>query len=44
MRERHVLVVPGSFFRAPNGFRLAWSLPEDKLLEALSRLGKVLDG
>lgn len=44
MRERHVLVVPGSFFGTPNGFRLAWSLPEDKLLEALSRLGKVLDG
>lgn len=42
-RERHVLVVPGTFFGVPNGFRLAWSLPEDRLAEALSRLGEVLD-
>ena len=42
-RERHVLVVPGSFFGVPNGFRLAWSLPEERLAEALTRLGEVLD-
>ncbi len=42
-RDRHVLVVPGVFFGVPNGFRLAWSLPDERLEEALSRLGEVLD-
>ena len=41
--DRHVLVVPGVFFGVPNGFRLAWSLPDERLEEALSRLGEVLD-
>ncbi len=42
-RERSVLVVPGSFFGVKNGFRLAWSLPLERLDEALGRLGEVLD-
>lgn len=37
-----VLVAAGSFFGVPNGFRLAWSIPRDKLAEALARLGEVL--
>ena len=41
--EAHgVIVAPGSFFGVPNGFRLAWSLPEEQLDEALLRLGNVL--
>ncbi len=43
-REHDVLVVPGSFFGIPNGFRLAWSLPDDKLEPALARLATVLPG
>ncbi|MBL9110218.1 MAG: pyridoxal phosphate-dependent aminotransferase [Myxococcales bacterium] len=42
-RDRHVLVVPGSFFGVPQGFRLAWSLPEERLTDALRRLAEVLD-
>jgi aspartate/methionine/tyrosine aminotransferase len=39
-REREgVLVTPGRFFGAPQGFRLAWSLDESKLEQALDRLG-----
>jgi aspartate/methionine/tyrosine aminotransferase len=37
-----VLVAAGSFFGVPNGFRLAWSLPEEKLAEALDRLAAVV--
>jgi aspartate/methionine/tyrosine aminotransferase len=37
--EREVLVAPGAFFGIPEGFRLAWSAPEDMLEEGLSRLG-----
>ncbi|MBK6694957.1 MAG: pyridoxal phosphate-dependent aminotransferase [Myxococcales bacterium] len=41
--EAHgVIVAPGSFFGVPNGFRLAWSLPEEQLDEALLRLSTVL--
>jgi aspartate/methionine/tyrosine aminotransferase len=42
LREHDVLVVPGAFFGVPNGFRLAWSLDEAKLSEALTRLEKTL--
>ena len=41
-RERDVLVAAGSFFGVPNGFRLAWSAPPDKLVEGLSRLSAAL--
>jgi hypothetical protein len=41
-RDREVLVVPGSFFGVPNGFRLAWSAPRDVLDEGLGRLRDVL--
>jgi DNA-binding transcriptional MocR family regulator len=37
-----VLVAAGAFFGVPNGLRLAWSLPEDKLVEGLDRLAAVL--
>ena len=43
-RERGVLVVPGVFFGVNHGFRLAWSLPDEKLGDALTKLGEVLDG
>ncbi|MFO0668469.1 MAG: hypothetical protein U0235_02420 [Polyangiaceae bacterium] len=33
---------PDPFFGIPNGFRLGWSLPEDKLDEGLTRLVAVL--
>ncbi len=42
--SKGVLVAAGSFFGVPNGFRLAWSIPHDKLAEALERLGEVLPG
>ena len=38
-----VLVAPGSFFGAPAGFRLAWSIEGAKLGEGLRRLGHLLD-
>jgi aspartate/methionine/tyrosine aminotransferase len=37
-----VLVAPGSFFGKPNGFRLAWSIASERLVEGLSRLDGVL--
>jgi len=37
-----VLVAAGAFFGVPNGFRMSWSIAEDKLAEALSRLGEML--
>jgi hypothetical protein len=40
--EQGVIVSPGAFFGIPNGFRLAWSLPADRLDEGLGRLGKAL--
>lgn len=42
-RERNVLAVPGAFFGVPDGLRVAWALPDDRLDEALRRLGQVLD-
>ena len=42
-RERNVLAVPGAFFGVPDGLRVAWGLPDDRLDEALRRLGQVLD-
>jgi aspartate/methionine/tyrosine aminotransferase len=39
---RGVLVAPGSFFGIPNGFRMSWSIDEDRLAEALDTLGRVL--
>ena len=42
--ERHgVVVAPGEFFGMPNGFRIAWSLPEQQLNAALVRLDHVLN-
>jgi aspartate/methionine/tyrosine aminotransferase len=43
MREHDVKVVPGEFFELPHGFRIAWSLDEALIPEALARLGRVLD-
>lgn len=43
MRDEDVMVVPGAFFELPHGFRLAWSLDEALIPEALTRLGRVLD-
>jgi aspartate/methionine/tyrosine aminotransferase len=37
-----VLVAAGSFFGVPNGFRLSWSIAENELGEALSRLAEIL--
>lgn len=42
VREREVLVAPGSFFGVPNGFRLAWSAQMNVLEEGLSRLADAL--
>ncbi len=36
------LVVPGSFFGAESGFRIGWSLPEEKLDAALEKLSELL--
>lgn len=41
--EHGVVVVPGIFFGVPNGFRVAWSIEESKLHEALRRLALVID-
>jgi DNA-binding transcriptional MocR family regulator len=41
-RDHDVLVAAGSFFGAPNGFRLSWSISHEKLGEALSRLDRVV--
>lgn len=43
MRELDVAVVPGEFFEVPDGFRLAWSLDEALIPEAVERLGRVID-
>lgn len=43
MREHDVKVVPAEFFELPHGFRIAWSLDEALVPEALTRLGRVLD-
>jgi aspartate/methionine/tyrosine aminotransferase len=41
--QESVLVVPGSFFGVPAGFRLSWtSLSGDRLDEALRRLERAL--
>jgi aspartate/methionine/tyrosine aminotransferase len=37
-----VLVAAGAFFGVPNGFRVAWSEPAEKLEEGLGRLAEVL--
>jgi aspartate/methionine/tyrosine aminotransferase len=42
IREHEVIVAPGDFFEVPGSFRLAWSLPEDALEEALERLDRLL--
>jgi aspartate/methionine/tyrosine aminotransferase len=42
IRDHDVIVAPGAYFGAPNGFRLAWSLDASKLDEALARLDRVL--
>jgi aspartate/methionine/tyrosine aminotransferase len=41
-QKGEVLVAPGSFFGVPDGFRIAWSAPADRLEEGLSRLVGVL--
>jgi aspartate/methionine/tyrosine aminotransferase len=43
VRDHGVIVAPGAFFGVPNGFRLAWSIDEAKLDEALARLAHVVD-
>lgn len=41
--ERHeVIVAPGGFFGIPGAIRIAWSLPEERLDDALDRLDRVL--
>lgn len=40
--EHGVVVAPGSFFEVPDAIRIAWSLPESRLDEALARLDLVL--
>lgn len=43
--EKSVLVGPGTFFGAPNGFRLSWaSLPRDRFEEGLERLAPLVRG
>jgi aspartate/methionine/tyrosine aminotransferase len=42
LREREVLVAPGAFFGAPEGFRLAWSADDATLDEGLARLADAL--
>jgi len=37
-----VVVVPGSYFEVPNGFRLSWSIDDPLLEEGLTRLGRIL--
>jgi aspartate/methionine/tyrosine aminotransferase len=37
-----VLVAPGAFFGVPNGFRLSWSIAEDRLGGGLDRLAVAL--
>jgi hypothetical protein len=41
-REQEVLVAPGTFFGAPDGFRVSWSAPRDALEQGLERLAGVL--
>jgi aspartate/methionine/tyrosine aminotransferase len=41
-RERQVLVGAGAFFGLPEAFRVAWSIPDDRLDEGLSRLAEAL--
>ncbi|HXX67821.1 MAG TPA: pyridoxal phosphate-dependent aminotransferase [Polyangiaceae bacterium] len=43
VRDHGVIVAPGAFFGVPNAFRLAWSIEDDKLDEALVRLGRIVD-
>jgi len=40
--EHGVVVVPGSYFEVPNGFRLSWSIDDPLLEEGLTRLGRIL--
>ena len=40
VQREGVQVTPGRFFGTPQGFRLAWSLEDDKLDQALERLGR----
>ncbi len=42
LRDHGVLVIPGSFFGDPTGFRLGWSCDSDQLWAGLERLAKVL--
>jgi len=44
VKTHEVLVAAGAFFGVPNGFRIAWSEPADKLEEGLGRLAEVLSG
>jgi aspartate/methionine/tyrosine aminotransferase len=41
-RDHQVLVAPGAFFGVPEAFRLAWSIPGDRLDEGLDRLAHAL--
>jgi aspartate/methionine/tyrosine aminotransferase len=41
-KREGVLVAAGSFFGVPNGFRLSWSIPREKLAHGLELLDRVL--
>ena len=43
IRDYGVVVAPGGFFGVPNAFRLAWSIEEAKIDEALALLAHVVD-
>ena len=40
--QHEVALVPGRFFGAPDGFRIAFGLPTDDMREALTRIGQAL--
>ncbi|HWL87458.1 MAG TPA: pyridoxal phosphate-dependent aminotransferase [Polyangiaceae bacterium] len=40
--EHGAVVVPGSYFEVPNGFRLSWSIDDPHLEDGLDRLGRIL--
>jgi aspartate/methionine/tyrosine aminotransferase len=42
IRDHQVLVAPGEFFGAPDGFRLGWSTNDADLIEGLARLRDAL--
>ncbi len=43
LAKEGVLVAAGTFFGVPDGFRLSWTIPSDRIGEGLGRLARVLD-